>query len=74
MVHHQTRSIPHPLILHLFNQVLVDAVLLVGLKEGEESLLLTHGAAAHHHGQAFQQSRLTVKGLIRQVFRGTVSL
>lgn len=54
MVHHQTRSIPHPLILYLFNQVLVDAVLLVGLKEGEESLLLTHGAAAHHHGQAFQ--------------------
>lgn len=59
----------HASILHLFNQALVDAVFLVGLKEGEESLLLTYGAAAHHHRQAFQQSHLPVKGLIRQVFR-----
>lgn len=50
--------------LYLIDELFVNAVLLVGLKERKQGLLLTHGAAGHHHRDAFQQGRPSIKGLV----------
>lgn len=53
--------------LYLQYQLLLHVVLLVGLEEREQSLLLAHRAAAHDDGQTLEQGGASVERLIGPV-------
>jgi len=49
---------------YLFNELLLDVILLIGLEEGKQTLLFIHWAATQHNGQTLQQSGHAVERLV----------
>lgn len=56
--------------VHLFDELFLNAVLLVGLEKGKQGLFFAHRTTTQHHRQTLEQGGLPVERLVLLVLCG----